>query len=251
MRHFIALLITVIGAANSTTATELLDVPDMDSFGWQVFDEMGSSDMSLWDVQSYRAQVSRASWTSPGGLYSRAYNTILTESGSGCYGKLIPELSEKVYGIRADLEYGFGYSTNQNSYNRSVLGVEVFPDSYFYFGLFDIGGTLKGTIASEENGQLTLYEGSFDVSANTRYNLAIAFDEDENTMWLYKDNQCLGYAIINPSGASFDPFIESYSHYTRSWLSIDNVEVATIPEPATLVLISLGAVISRKRQHFV
>jgi len=228
-------------------AMAAIAVPELDAFGWQMFDHFETRNLNQWDRQIQEGHVGIVTISYPNTSYSNSFVNASTSSSSDCYDILTPQLDDPVYGIRADITLSFSEYLHANSFCMAALGVRICPDLNYYFGFFYTGGKVKGTIAVEYNDQLSIYAKAFDVSVNAYYDLAIAFDKTNRMFWLYKNKECLGYTVIDVAGASFEPFVELRSAYANSGMKFDNVKVATVPEPTILALLGLGGWLIRKR----
>jgi hypothetical protein len=144
----------------------------------------------------------------------------------------------------------FGSSSGAGTPNIRLL-----DDGSLTGGFGGNGGTFGGVMSILDTSLQPASDGSSSSSASlSGLNLVVAlFDYQNNTteMWVNPDLSTFDY--LNPSSpdatVNFAPAFDSIAIYTRDPGSVDEIQIMSVPEPASFSLLGLGVVLWKLRKR--
>ena len=133
--------------------------------------------------------------------------------------------------------------------------IRLFDGGSLTGGFGGNGGTYGGVMSILDTSLQPAPDGSSSSSASlSGLNLVVAlFDYQNNTteMWINPDLSTFDY--LNPSSpdatVDFAPAFDSIAIYTRNPGSVDEIQIMSIPEPASFSLLGLGVVLWKLRKR--
>ena len=100
------------------------------------------------------------------------------------------------------------------------------------------------SISGADYAQLTIYY--FDSAGSTITSLTTGLSQSPNLTWIEKSLE--GIAPTGTRSISFELFGERHEGtYINAFFDNTNLQIAVIPEPATLLLLGLGAIVLRRK----
>lgn len=237
----------VVFAMSQCVFASIETMPDIDTFNWNTADDFSDINYSLnnWSLDLPSAINFGINADNEYG-YLKASNIESPVSG-----EIIPTQNNNIFGIRADIRLTALSTWYSTSYY--ALGFDLFPDTQtsLYWGILAKSGGLRGRLLLRQNGSTSFLSGpsDFDVAMQQTYNLAIVFDDVADEYYLYLNGEKKTNVSFPGDGTSFSSgHFRMYSEQAYAQFEFDNIEFATVPEPATLFLLGLGGLIFRKRQ---
>ena len=143
-----------------------------------------------------------------------------------------------------------------SSSGAGTPNIRLFDDGNLTAGFGGNGGTYGGVMSILDTSLQPASDGSSSSSASlSSLNLVVAlFDYQNNTteMWVNPDLSIFDY--LNPSSpdvtANFAPAFDAIAIYTRDPGSVDEIQIMSVPEPASFSFLGLGVVLWKLRKRF-
>jgi hypothetical protein len=134
--------------------------------------------------------------------------------------------------------------------------IRLLDDGNVTGGFGGNGGTYGGVMSILGTSLQPASDGSSSSSASlSGLNLVVAlFDYQDNTteMWVNPDLSTFDY--LNPSSpdatADFAPTFDGIAIYTRDPGSVDEIQIMSVPEPASFSFLGLGVVLWKLKKQF-
>ena len=222
------------------------DMPDIGTFNWNTGDDFSDLNYSLnnWDLQLPSLITFGINADDEYGYLSAGYTTV------SYYGNIFPTQSNDIFGIRADIRLK-SLSIRSNHAAYYGLGFDLNSGSHLYWGFSVLDGKLEGTMVfrqSPSTGGVTLHgDADFSASVGDTYNLAIVFNKPTDEYYLYLNGEKKTVLSFPDNETAFsNGHFRMFTRHINSRFEFDNIEFATIPEPATMLLLALGGLIFRK-----
>ena len=145
----------------------------------------------------------------------------------------------------------FGSSSGAGTPN-----IRLFDDGSLTGGFGGNGGTYGGVMSILDTSLQPASDGSSSSSASlSGLNLVVALiDYQDNTteMWVNPDLSTFDY--LNPSSpdatADFAPVFDAIAIYTRDPGSVDEIQIMSVPEPASFSLLGMGVILWKLWKRF-
>ena len=239
---FITLVLVTVSPCAFAT---IENMPDIGTFNWNMGDDFSNLNYSFnnWDKNIPSAITFGINSSYQYGYMKAEYTS------SNVYGNVIPTQSNDIIGIRADLRLTSA-AVLSDSVCYYALGIDIAPQVSLYWGITVIRSEIKGILLLDQSSGVSGLDADADfaVTLGDTYNLAIVFNEPTGDYYLYLNDEKKTSFYFPEETSLSRGYIRMYSRKLTSQFEFDNVEFATIPEPATLFLIGLGGLIFRKRQ---
>lgn len=249
MKNAVKLIIVVLLTISPGVFASLEDTPDIGTFNWNTGDDFSNLNYSLnnWDLSLPSVMTFGINFDDKYGYLEAGYTS------QTAIGNVTPTQSSDIIGVRADIRLT-SLEMRSNPAAYYVIGFNLIPQTQIslYWGFMVLDGQLEGRLLLYQNGNTSILHdyADFDPVVGQTYNLAMVFDETDGKYYCYLNREKMGGGIYFPDNeTSFSSaHLRMYSRNINSRFEFDNIEFATIPEPATLLLMGLGGLIFRKQQ---
>lgn len=251
MRRITSMLVIAITITISQTtfATTVADIPDLNTYNWQLADDFSDLNYSLNNWTSTlpsKVRFGINTYYEHGYMFTdETINSFVTYAGN-----VIPTQSDDICGISADISLQW-LSTNSYCAAYYCLGFNIASNASVYWGLRVIGtNEIEGTLLFRQDNKTYIVPSNADFTAavGQTYKLAIAFSESANEYYFYFNGEKKEMMYFPEAETSFfNAHLRMSTKRASSRFTFDNIQFATTPEPITMALLGLGSLLIRKR----
>ena len=236
--------VLVLATISPGVFASIENMPDIGTFNWNMGDDFSNLNYSF---NNWEKNIPSAITFGINSSYQYGYMKAGYTS-SNVYGNVIPTQSNDIIGIRADLRLTSA-AVLSDSVSYYALGIDIAPQVSLYWGISVLHSEIKGILLLDQSSGVFVLDADADfaVTLGDTYNLAIVFNEPTGEYNLYLNGQKKTCFYFPEETSLTQGYIRMYSRKLNSRVEFDNIEFATVPEPATLLLMGLGGLIFRKR----
>jgi len=245
MKNAVMFTTLVLVTISPCVFASIENIPDIGTFNWNTGDDFSDLSYSLnnWDLQIPSAITFGINADDEYGYLQAGYTS------SNVYGNVIPTQSNDIIGIRADLRLASA-SVLSDSVSYYAVGIDIAPQVSLYWGISVLRSEIKGILLLDQSSGVSVLDANadFPVTLGDTYNLAIVLNEPTGEYYLYLNGEKKTSFYFPEETSLSCGYARMYSRKLTSRFEFDNIEFATIPEPATLLLLGLGGLIFRKHK---
>lgn len=245
MRQMLVVLwVAVVGMSANAFAAP----PTIDSVNWTLYDTVNDrpADFGGWSGSSSNIKYRNPEYE---GVNEWWVATNISNWSSHYYGEAsIP--GKNVRGIRADI--AFSSSGQLIGGGKGVIGMKLGNDFEIYIGTLANPDTSENCIAIGYRDGVDTFDvigGATRPATSGYHNLAMFLDDSGKYISTFVDGELFVFGELNIASAGVTDFFMDFDIKAgqSGSFTMDNYQYTFIPEPGTLLLLSLGGLLLRKR----